>query len=186
MIITEIKTQNRNTIKGEERISFIFYKKKSMAVPIREKCKLQMTTTLLIVSLVISMLGTIMIVLSGDNSISRKANASEFNDVIIEVQNIVNENYVIIRVFHAIFILISDLIIFIVVIITHKNRSGSGHTVLAIILFLIMILLLWRPSMFSSIIHIIIVISCIVFCFMVKSDDNMSQTFVKENDGTVY
>jgi hypothetical protein len=157
-----------------------------MAVPIREKCKFQLITTLLIVSLVISMLGTIIIVISGDNPILQKTNATEFNDVLIEVQNTIAENYIIIRVFHAIFILISDLIIFIVVIITHKNRSGSGHTVLAIILFFIMILLLWRPSIFSSIIHIIIVISCIVFCFMVKSEDNMTQTFVKEDDRSVH
>jgi len=157
-----------------------------MAVPIREKCKLQILTISLIASLVISMLATILIVISGDNPYPGKFITSDDKDVIIEVQNKITENYTVIRVFHAVLIVISDLVIVIIVIVVNKNRTGSGHTVLAIILFLMMVLLLWRPSMFSSIVHIIIVISCFVFCFMVRSGDNISKRSTKEQDRQVY
>jgi len=159
-----------------------------MAVPIREKCKLHMITISLTASLVISMLATIMIVttMSGDNPYSGKLNTTQVKDVITDVQNTITENSTVIRVFHGILILISDLIMLVVVIVVNKNRTGSGHTIMAIILFLMMVLLLWRPNMFSSIVHIIIVISCFVFCFMARSDDNISKRSTEQHDRQVY
>ena len=150
-----------------------------MAVPFRSGFKLYFVTTLLTISLIFSILATILVAIGGDNPhvVQMMGNTS---NPIIEVENSIADNYLVIRVFHAILLLISDLILIVLVIYVHINRRGSGHSIILIVLFVVMVFLLWRPSMFSSIVHQIIVILCYVYCLMI-GNRNGYETDVKES-----
>ena len=139
-----------------------------MAVPVGQNYKLYSVNILLTISLFISIVAAILVAIGGDNPRVIHSAGNETN-VIIEVENSIAQNYITIRVFHAILVIISDLIVIILVICVHKSRTGSGHTVILIVLFVIMVFLLWRPSMFSSIVHLIIVILCAVYCLMIEN-----------------
>lgn len=141
-----------------------------MAVPFSNNCRLYSITTLLSCALFLSFVATLLIAISGDNPHFHPL----FNqtDVIVEVENQIADIYPVIRVFHVILILLSNLMLLFVVIYTHKQRSGSAYVVFLVILFVVMALLLWRPSMFSSIVHQIIFIITYVYCLMIENNDS--------------
>ena len=144
-----------------------------MAVPYRDDCRQYAIKSFLWCVLFLSFVATLLIVISGDNPhIRPHLNQTHGLDVIVEVENQIADIYPVIRVFHIILILLSNLILLFVVIYTHKSRSGSGYAYLLVILVVIMAFLLWRPSMFSSIVHQIIVVMTVLYCFMVENSNS--------------
>ncbi|XP_054166893.1 uncharacterized protein LOC128964331 [Oppia nitens] len=144
-----------------------------MATIIPQRLKPNIISHLLNISLIISCLATLLIAISGDNPQYihyNDNNNSNQTNTMIAVENSIAENYTTLRVFHAILVLTADITLLVGVIIGHKHRTGSGHTIALIVLFVVMVFLLCRPSMFSSIIHQIIFILIYMFCLMIKSE----------------